>query len=133
MIAEVKRGRCSLNGPWKDLDNLDYALGAIGFRSDVDDVSKSLQHTGSYLDGDHRVRLFAIGRSSDENLPKGVAQIMWDRVAVFIYERFRTKRYMKADHDQWDLYGKKLFALAIQAESDNRAFVRAVVDRFEEK
>jgi hypothetical protein len=131
MIAEVKRGECSLNGPWKDHENLGYALGAIGFSPETSEMSTNLTNYGKHLDDRHRIRLFAIGRSTSDRLPDGVVQILWEQVASFIYERFSTNRYMKADHDQWDNYGKKLFALAVEAHTGKTEFERALLLSFD--
>lgn len=113
VIAEVKAGLCSINGPWtcrqkKNLHRTLYAMGV--FEEDhVDKVADALYHGYIYNDETHRVRMFAVGNARDSDLRCNVVQITWDGLLEFIFHRFHDNDRYKSQHDQWDCTGRLLY------------------------
>lgn len=132
IIAEVKSGRCALNGPWKDpvRRNMDRVLFAVGAfpEAQVPKVAQALYEEQAYEDSQYRVRLFALGRERSNYLESPVVQLTWEEVLDFIYERFTKYSRTKAQHRQWDRHGQALFRKAMECESA-RHFVRFVMER----
>ena len=129
IIAEVKRGRCNLNGPWirpsdQNMYRVLYAIGAF----DKDRVPKIAEdlYKESYYRGDiFQVRLFAIGSQKNTQLPQKIVQLTWDEILSFIYERLTNYRKHKAQHEQWDNVGKRLYRLSAKSSSTDE-FVNVV-------
>lgn len=125
LIAEVKSGRCQLNGPWADptKGNVEYVLRWMGF---VDEDSR-LQRMARALyqekwwrdsEGPYGVRIACFGRSvSDAEGMKGVLQRTHLQSIHFMIDRFRRFDTRKADHKQWDPFIRKVFAMADQGAS----------------
>lgn len=111
VIGEVKRGPCALNGPWKSPENIQYVLGALGTAPSEGKFIQELHGTGWFEDELWRIRLFTLGSAKSAQLPKRVVQLTWNEVCDFIYGRFRHHR-QKADHEQWDDVGSRLYDLA---------------------
>ena len=70
VIAEVKTGRCALNGPWTDPDhqNVQRVLAAIGSlpREQIEQAAESLYRAGFYQNQELlQIRLITIGRERD--------------------------------------------------------------------
>ena len=113
IICEVKSGLCALNGPWTDPERMNIhrvliAIGAIPEKQ-VLEAADAL-YCDQFLENEiHRVRLFSIGTRKNRDLSESVAQLTWEEILAFIYERFKKYRYEKAQHDQWDSTGKQLF------------------------
>lgn len=120
VLAEVKTGMCSLNGPWTDSDkgNMQrvlYALGAFPAEQ-IDEVARGLYEEGTYSSNSYCISILCIGKSQNrqlsENKPK-VPQIIWDSVLSFIYKRFIEHENSKRPHPQWDSTGRYLWDTAI--------------------
>lgn len=128
IIAEVKHGRCRLNGPWTrpPVQNMHRVLYAVGAFENclVPTVAESLYNEGYYSDDKFRVRLFAIGAKRNEGLPPRVIQLTWDEILRFIHYRLTTYSAHKAQHDQWDRDGKLLYNLSTTSSAD--AFVSVI-------
>jgi hypothetical protein len=111
IMAEVKKRRCRLNGRWTDPDkqNMHRILYAVGaFPEDqVPMIAQSLYERKCYAGARFRVRLFALGQTTDDQLSH-VVQLTWNQVLTFIYDRLKKYRYIKAQHRQWDRYGRQL-------------------------
>lgn len=115
VIAEVKRSRCALNGPWTQCsdENVHRVLAAIGClpHAKIPDAAAQIYRTGLYDDGDRlRIRLVAIGNQINEDIKQypGVTQIVWQDLLRFVFERFQKYRDQKTQTDHWDEVGKKL-------------------------
>ena len=116
IIAEVKRGICSLNGPWTEpeKENLQRVLRAIGAfpENKVEIVAKAIYTTGVFSNNVYHFTLACFGGTANSDISKNfpdVPQILWDRVLAFIYRRFRKYRHQKASHGQWDEAGRGLW------------------------
>lgn len=116
VIAEVKAGRCALNGPWTNPDkkNVERVLAAIGCLPDerIDRAADTIYRTGFYVDDvPLRIRLIAIGRELDTEIQDAfpqVQQIIWSDLLGFVFERHQEYRHQKRQTDHWDTTGKLL-------------------------
>lgn len=120
VIAEIKTGRCDLNGPWtNDEDqNIHRVLAAIGClpRNEIEAAANALYTTALFDDQQYlRVRLILIGREANTKIAKkyaGITQVTWTEVLSFIWRRFDRYRRQKAQVDQWDATGLQIKAVA---------------------
>lgn len=131
IIAEVKAGRCALNGPWTDPNsqNMHRVLYAVGaFPPDkVDQVADSLYSKQYYEDGRYRLRLFALGREANRDLATPpVVQLTWDEILRFVYDRLYAYRHEKSQHYQWDRSGRLLYQKMQQCRTSEQ-FVEKVM------
>lgn len=115
-IAEVKSGRCALNGPWTNPErqNMLRVLRAVGAfpQIEVELAAMSLYETGRYQCQLYYVSLVCFGSASNPDVGERyphVPQILWSEVLAFIYNRFREYKRQKASHPQWDEYGASLW------------------------
>lgn len=130
VIAEVKKGRCGLNGPWTDeqQQNIQRVLAAIGCieRHLIDDAAISLYRTGRFDGQNQLIRLVCFGRQRNEDISITyplVTQIEWVEALDFIYERLRAFRHQKTQTNHWDLTGRYLKDLVRFAGRDKQAFL----------
>lgn len=135
MIAEIKKGRCCLNGPWTDparhnMNRVLYAIGAIP-KDRVPIIASALYQQNYHTDDRYRLRLFALGSETNRALRPEVVQITWREALEWIYDRLHKYWRIKAQHEQWDYHGKELYRV-MQANHDNRdAFVGELLARLE--
>ena len=129
VIAEITRGTCKLNGPWTDpaKENMQYVLRAIGaFHPDeINAIAQSLSRHCIYPEPETNhervIQLIAVGKSTSKSLEKqfpSLLQIELAGMLSFIYRRFAEYRYQKADHPQWDQFGRALWDEAEKHEQD---------------
>lgn len=134
IIAEVKNGLCDLNGPWtnperKNMHRMLYAIGAFE-EDEVDFAAASLYKNAIYENDEYICRLFAIGREKNLNIPiTDTLQITYSEILSFIYERFKLYEYHKAQHRQWDSFGKYLYKSAIHTCDTKEDFITTVMTR----
>jgi hypothetical protein len=130
IFTEVKSNQpCSINDSWLNseggnMERMLYLVGAIA----SDEVSKAaydLYTTRTYENKTHRIRLFAIGSEKDDNL-KGVTQLTWSDVLLFIHDRFSRYRRNKTEHKKWDEVGQRLFDLANKHHKKPEEFVKSI-------
>lgn len=133
VIAEVKSGRCALNGPWTNphRKNMVRVLRAIGMfqTKEADEAARLIYETGSYSNQRYNVSIVCFGREVSEEVGErypNVRQIIWAETLAFIYSRFREYRRQKASHPQWDNTGHDLW----QA-SETSATEAAFLDRIQ--
>lgn len=134
VIAEVKKDRCKLNGPWKkeEKKNLHRVLRALGvFTLElIDEVANSLYEKGFYENELYYISLFCVGdRKNPEILRQypAVHQVTWEKVAHFIYNRFNKYREQKYSHSQWDDVGKKIWNLFEQSQNEDQ-YVKKILN-----
>lgn len=124
VIAEIKTGRCALNGPWtnKEQQNVHRVLAAIGcFPADAIESAASALYDNGFFDepGFPRIRLVLVGREADTKLAAkhvGITQVTWEDALSFIWRRFYQYRRQKSQVDQWDHTGRLLKGLARHAK-----------------
>lgn len=126
IIAEAKRGLCSLNGPWskptdETIECILYSVGVVP-KALVPEVAAALYRQEEYGSDTFRVRLLAFGGQRNDGLSPDVTQLMWDEVLAFIYDRFSRYLAVKAQHEQWDDTGNCLYHLA--EGCDEQQFIR---------
>ena len=113
IIAEIKTGRCALNGPWTDpfRQNMERVLKAIGCVPDsvLGAAASALYTRGAWTDTNVTIRLFALGETpnSDLMIPDS-QQITWDEVIDFCIQRFREYGGPKSSVGQWASDGRWL-------------------------
>lgn len=121
VIAEVKTGRCALNGPWTDVEarNIQRVLAAIGClpEDQIEPAAAALYQTASFdARPDLRIRLVLLGREPDTDLAQryaGITQVTWTDALAFIQDRFVRYSRQKAQTNQWDTTGNELKHLAM--------------------
>ncbi len=129
IIAEVTKGKCKLNGPWsnKEREILGYVLSAIGgFPIEEQKIIAEELYQHCLYPSDQtkeaEFRLIAAGKDIDPQLQEQyphLKQITLKDMLAFIYVRFSDYRGRKADHDQWDCYGKELWTVSESARSQD--------------
>ncbi len=127
VIAEVKTGECSLNGPWTrpESQNMLRVIRSVGCVSadDETNVTRDLYDRGKWV-GEHvAIRIAAIGEF-EATRPIPALQLTWDQIIEFCLDRFTAYRNAKNDIDQWAEDGKRLRAAALSL--DGRADIRAL-------
>ena len=132
VIAEVKNSACGLNGPWakREARNMEKVLAAIGVfpRDDESRVAESLYTQGRFVDDRHILTLLCIGRSPSSDLEERyplVPQLTFDAILRFIHGRLVDYLNEKAQHEQWDRYGKALWN-TVDSFRDLSDFLQAV-------
>ena len=117
IIAEVKTGRCDLNGPWTRPEdgNMHRVIRAIGCVSaaHTDIACKSLYENGHWSDANTTVRLFAFGEERSSLIICEEYQVIWQELIDFVIGRFREYRREKSSVGQWAGDGKTLQRLAV--------------------
>ncbi len=128
LIAEVKKGLCSLNDTWENREkkNMVRFLKAIGCtpKDDIQTVSDALYDVGLYR-GNYTISLICFGKEKNEELKinkPAITQISWDDVLGFIYDRFKKYTIRKSSHKQWDDTGHKLWDLC-RIYNDRECFI----------
>ncbi|MBI3934561.1 MAG: hypothetical protein HY316_07685 [Acidobacteria bacterium] len=122
IIAEAKRNRCDLNGPWthREKKNINRVLRAMGCfaPNENDRVAESLYSVGRYDSSCVTCRLFAFGESTNDQLKIPVQQqVIWKEAIDFIVKRFKEYRNQKRDVGQWSEDGTKLQEAALGENS----------------
>ena len=132
VIVEVKKGRCSLNGAWinPDLKNIQRVLRAVGAipRDDIESVSSRVYDQGYYRDGSYYISLCCIGNDIDNDVQSkypDIPQIIWNDALRFIFNRFKTYRSQKGEHEQWDETGHVLWKCAAFSETEDE-FIKSI-------
>jgi hypothetical protein len=103
-MVEVKSGKCSINGPWSDVNarvndsdpsNMERALSRVGFgnHSEITSASSTMYENLRYEGPQFIVQYFAIGKIKCKDLefkyPK-LIQITFDEIAIFLRDRFSS-------------------------------------------
>jgi hypothetical protein len=103
-MVEVKAGKCSINGPWSDVNerdkilgrsNMERALSRVGFgnRAEVNAASAAMYERLRYEGSNFIVQYFAIGKVKCPDLEKKypkLYQISFDQIAIFLRDRFNN-------------------------------------------
>jgi hypothetical protein len=120
IIAEIKTGRCALNGPWTDRVrmNMERVLRAIGCVDEqgLQQTASCLYENGLWRNGAVSVRLFAVGEEKSQLMIPETQQLTWSEIIHFLIERFRAYRRQKSSVGQWTADGRKLRRLALNMD-----------------
>ena len=132
VIAEVKKGRCALNGPWTDPNrkNVAKVLSAMGLYpgSQLDKVAAALYKKGTYKGAGRVASLMTFGATESQEVVErypDVPQVVWPKVKEFIYRRFKDYVREKAWHQTWDTNGEGLYEL-VKAVGNLEGFCQAL-------
>jgi hypothetical protein len=124
VLAEVKTGECSLNGPWINptLQNMQRVLRAVGAlpAQEVDLAASALYEKGIFSNQLYYVSLFCVGAAKSLRVTEAypeVPQVTWSDTLTFIYKRFKRYKSQKASHPQWDERGKALWDCVEQSRT----------------
>jgi len=125
IIAEIKTGICSLNGPWtrRADGNLERVLRAIGCVPEglIGLSCHDLYRIGRWSDHAATIRLYAVGDKRDKTLiiPED-QQLTWDEVITFIVARFKAYKRQKSSLGQWSDDGLQLRKLTLREDSNTQ-------------
>ena len=113
ILAEATSRRCKVNGPWSRPNRgVEYVLERVGVfpSEEIPVIANSLFKKRKYVSSDKTfcIRIVCFGSKKNRNL-QAVTQIVWSDVVSFISQRFREHQDVKADHQQWDYFGKYLW------------------------
>jgi len=133
IIGEIKAGRCQINHPLRNSDNIHRILRAIGMFSleEAPQIAQTISQQGNYDSDEAFVTLCCIGDHENpyltETHPKPL-QFTWSKVLSFIFKRFERYRGRKGNHDQWDRVGKLLWnsAAKIRDEDEFIQFIKTL-------
>lgn len=138
IIAEAKKGKCSINEPLlnRDKKNIPYFLRIVGaFREeDIDNIANELYSKGSFANESYYVSLFCVGAYPNSSLSEAhpeIHQITWDKVLEFIYTRFDKYDVLKRHHPQWDCSGQQLWHCFERNKRNKLNFKREIISCLE--
>jgi len=118
IIAEIKTGPCSLNGPWTDpaQENMPRVLRAIGCidNDSIERAAKGLYSCGAWKDEAVTIRLFAVGESQARLVIPVSQQLTWTTIIEFCIERFEMYKPQKSSVGQWRNDGLRLKERALR-------------------
>ncbi len=133
VIAEVKTGRCRLNGPWSrpEEENVTNVLRSFGQMSSVslDTISKALYQDGRFRADDLDARLLCFGSAHSQDLSAGVLQFTWNEVFGFVFDRYQAFWRAKRQNQQWPPIGRFLWDRSKHQERE--AYIGAMLKEFE--
>jgi len=132
VIAEVKAGRCRLNGPWsrREEENVKNVLRSFGEMSPVsfDTVSKAIYDNGRFQADSLDARLVCFGSDRSRDLREGVLQFTWDEVFGFIFDRYQAFWRAKRQNQQWPAIGRFLWDRSKHQERET--YIHAMLKEF---
>ena len=111
ILAEVKAGKCSMNGPWTNPreKNMQRVLHRMGF-TDKDDIidqaATSLYNTGRWEGRNIIVQYVCFGEYTDPELQatyEMVCQITWEEIGKFLHSRHKESPLKNPHnpHEHW--------------------------------
>lgn len=117
VLAEVKAGPCSMNGPWTDRQarNMQRVLRRMGFTADetiIDEAAASLYGEARWEGQNVIVQYVCFGNSTANELQQAhtrLLQITWDEVGRFLHQRhthYPEKTPGGLVHEQWPDFGR---------------------------
>lgn len=117
VLIEVKVDLCKVNGPWSRQaeGNMQRVIRRLGFtEKGVNDVADEMYKTLRWDDNKFALQYVTIGARRNPTLQKnfkGLVQITWSEIAVFLFARFRDFPEKLPDtgrpvHAQWPDFGR---------------------------
>jgi len=124
LFVEVKKGECSLNGPWRNPEkkNLQRVLNAMGLVHEVDIEAACTAMYGDFkFSQDNMAMSFAmVGRRSSSTRDwSNIPQLTWDEILRWMHSRYVAYADQKASNTQWDSAGQQLYRLAARQYLDD--------------
>ena len=118
VLAEVKAGRCAMNGPWTNQTerNMQRVLRRLGFTDSdttIDSAASELYDSARWEGGNVTVQYICVGGQKSEELNARHArliQIDWQEIGRFLFHRFSGHPEKTPDglvHDQWPRFGRE--------------------------
>lgn len=132
VIAEVKTGRCRLNGPWsrREEENVTNVLRSSGQMSIalLDTIARALYDSGRFQADGLDARLVCFGSDHSQELAAGILQFTWDEVFGFVFDRYQTFWRAKRQNHQWPSVGRFLWDRSKHQERET--YVHAMLKEF---
>ncbi|HUU63169.1 MAG TPA: hypothetical protein VMX96_04525 [Dehalococcoidia bacterium] len=130
IIAEVKSGKCRLNGPWtnKQQENMHYVLRWLGMvpESEVSGVADDLYRKQVCESEGWIIRLACFGNQESPHLPENVLQLTHEHVVKFMSERFKGHADVKSAHKQWDSFIEKYYRMAVRDKMSTPEILKCI-------
>lgn len=119
-FVEVKKNRNrSINRPWRNPQNMQSVLNALGLlhNKDIKTASEVLCRDYRFCQKDVSISFAKVGKtcSSSHNIPL----LTWDEILRWMHSRYVDYVEQKADHKQWDGVGTDLYKLATEEYKSN--------------
>jgi hypothetical protein len=131
LMAEVKAGDCSINGPWSNPDqrNMQYAIERCGFAdpNQVETIADSMHENLRWEGKEWVIQYICVGKRIKPDLSNrypDLVQISFQDIGKFLYERFRLfpeKIPEVAGIEQWPGFGRD-YAYWSDAARHNKEF-----------
>lgn len=133
LIAEVKSGRCRLNGPWTDkrLENMHYVIRWLGMvpKSEVSKVAEELYTNKRCEREKWGIRLVCFGKQRSKYLHENVLQLTHEQVIEFMSDRFQKHADIKSSHRQWDSFVEEFYRMAVRNQMSAEKILEWLSDR----
>ena len=128
LIAEVKAGRCRLNGPWTDkrLESIHYVIRWLGMvsESEVAEIAREIYTNKRCEREEWGLRLVCFGEKRSNYLHENVLQITHEQVIEFMSDRFKKHADIKSSHRQWDSFIKDFYRMAVVEKLETQQILR---------
>ncbi len=127
VLVEAEKGDINeQQNPWKfrTKEALEYAIRRIGILpcEELQKACTMLHENRCFTRGEVSLRAVCCGRSVDSGLEKqGITCLEWAKILAFIQNRFQNNAKLKAQHEQWDWFGKYLWDWLADSSSPNEA------------
>ena len=120
-FVEVKRNRGSINPSWRNPQNMQSVLNAIGVlhNKNIKTASETLCRDYKFRQKEVSISFVKVGKTCSSN--HDIPLLTWDEILRWIHSRYVDYKEQKADHEQWDGIGTDLYELATEKSAD--AFV----------
>lgn len=121
-FVEFKRNRGSINPAWRNPQNMQSILNAIGVldNKDIKTASEALCRDYRFSQKEVSFSFVKVGKTCSSN--HDIPLLTWDKILRWMYSRYVDYKEQKADHEQWDGVGTDLYELAMEKSEDD--FVR---------
>lgn len=118
-FVEVKNNKGSINKSWRNPQNMQSVLNAIGVlhNKDIETASEALCRDYRFSQKDVSISFAKVGKSCSSS--HDIPLLTWDEILRWMHSRYVDYEEQKADHQQWDGVGTDLYKLATEKCRDN--------------
>lgn len=118
-FVEVKRNKGSINKSWRNPQNMQSVLNAIGVlhNKDIKTASEALCRGYSFSQKEVSISFVKVGKTCSSS--HDISLLTWDEILSWMHSRYVDYAEQKADHKQWDGVGTDLYKLATDTYKDN--------------